>query len=268
MPTMRVNDIEMHYDEQGAGEPLLLLTGLGGVGASWGPQIPMFAREFRTIVPDHRGTGRTSAPATGYTIEQHARDMAGLLRGLGAAPAHIVGSSTGGAIAMVMALEHPDTVRSISLVSTWARTDPYFRRVFEIRKRVLQSLGHEAAVELSLLLLYSPPYMRAHWDEVQKVERQLKANPVDVKIAITRMDMIIAHDVLDRLKDIRQPAHIVVGELDVVTPRYFSDELKERLPHAELTVIPGTGHFLFLEKPEAFWEAVRGFIARAGRPDL
>lgn len=265
MPTMRVNDIEIYYDEKGSGEPVMLLTGLGGVGASWGPQIPMFAREFRTIVPDHRGTGRTSAPETGYTIDQHARDMAGLLRALKAAPAHIVGSSTGGAIAMLMALEHPDAVRSLSLVSTWGRTDPYFRRVFEIRKRVLRELGHEASVELSLLLLYSPPYMRAHGDEVQQVERQLKANPVNVKIATTRMDMIIAHDALDRLKDIRQPTSIVVGELDAVTPRYFSDELSRHLPHAELHVIPSTGHFVFLEKADVFFQTVSGFIKKAGR---
>ena len=265
MPTIPVNDIQLYYEETGSGEPVMLLTGLGGVGASWGPQIPRFAGEFRTIVPDHRGTGRTSAPATGYTIAQHASDMAALLRALKATPAHIVGSSTGGAIGMLMALEHPETVRSLSLVSTWGRTDPYFRRLFEIRKRVLQQLGHEASVEFSLLLLYSPPYLRAHWAEVQQVERQLKASPVNPVIAATRMDMIIAHDALDRLKDVRQPASIVVGELDVVTPPYFSEELKRHLPHAELHVIEGTGHFVYLEKPDAFFQTVRGFIRQAGR---
>jgi len=265
MPTIAVNDIEMHYDEHGSGEPVMLITGLAGVGASWGPQIPMFAREFRTIVPDHRGTGRTSAPETGYTIQQHADDMAELLRALKAGPAHIVGSSTGGAIGMLMALEHPDTVRSLSLVSTWGRTDPYFRRLFETRKRVLQQLGHEAAVELSILILYSPPYLRAHWDEVQQHERQLKANPPNIPVAATRMDMIIAHDALDRLKDIRQPTSIVVGDLDVVTPPYFADELKRHIPHAELHVIQGTGHFVYLEKADAFFQIVRTFIRKAGK---
>jgi aminoacrylate hydrolase len=265
MPTMAVNDIRMHYDEQGAGAPVMLITGLGGVGSSWGPQIPRFGREFRTIVPDHRGTGRTSVPATGYTIEQHASDMAALLRALTATPAHIVGSSTGGAIGMLMALQHPDTVASLSLVSTWGRTDAYFRRMFEVRKRVLQQLGYEAYVELTLLLLYSPAYLRAHWDAVAEMERQLAASPPDLAAAAARIDMIIAHDALDRLKDVRQPASIVVGDQDVITPPYFSQELKRHLPHAELQMIPGAGHLVQLEAPDLFFEVVRGFIARATR---
>ena len=118
MPKVAVNDIEVYYEVHGKGAPVMLITGLGGVGASWGPQIPLFAKEFLTIVPDHRGAGRTSFPKGGYTIEQHASDMAETLRALKTGPAHIVGSSTGGAIAQVMALDHPDVVRSIVLGST------------------------------------------------------------------------------------------------------------------------------------------------------
>src|SRR3990172_4036519 len=122
MPTLKVNDIEIYYEEHGAGDPVILITGLGGVGASWGPPIPRFAKEFRTIVPDHRGTGRTTVSESGYTIAQHASDMADLLNSLKATPAHVVGASTGGAIGLRMALEHPDTVRSLVLVGTWGRT--------------------------------------------------------------------------------------------------------------------------------------------------
>ena len=262
MPTVKVNDIEMYYEEQGVGDPLIMIPGLSGTGAGWGAQIPLFAKEFRTITVDHRGAGRSSAPETGYTIAQHASDMAGLLRALKAAPAHIFGASTGGAIGQVMALEHPETVRSLVLVGTWGRTDVYFRRLFETRKRVLQQLGHAAAVELAMLMLYSPAYLRAHWDEVQQLERQAKANPPDVRIAAKRIDMIIAHDALDRLKSIRQPTCIVVGDGDMVTPPYFSEELQRHIPQAELHVIPGTGHFAYLEKPDLFFKPVREFIRK------
>src|SRR3990172_13244429 len=105
MPTLKVNDIEIYYEEHGAGAPVILITGLGGVGASWGPQIPRFAKEFRTIVPDHRGTGRTTVSEGGYTIAQHASDMADLLRSLKAAPAHVVGASTGGGIGQLLAIK-------------------------------------------------------------------------------------------------------------------------------------------------------------------
>ena len=262
MPAVRVNDIEMFYEEQGSGDPAILIVGLGGIGSAWGPQIPLFAKEFRTIVPDHRGAGRTSASETGYTIQQHASDMAGLLRALKAAPADIIGSSTGGAIGQLMALEHADTVRSLTLVSTWGRTDAYFRRQFETRKLVLQKLGYEASVETATLSLYSPDYLRGHWDEALANERRMKANPPDIPVAIRRIDMILAHDALDRLNGIRQPTNIVVGELDVVTPVSFSEEMKGRIPHAQLHVIQGAGHFVYLEKPQAFFQTVRGFLRR------
>lgn len=263
MPTVKVNDIEMYYEEQGTGHPVVLVTGLGGVGASWGPQIGLFGKEFRTIVPDHRGTGRTTLTSNGLTIRQHASDIAELLRKLKAAPAHYVGSSTGGAIGMVMAVEHPDTIRSLHLVSTWGRTDNYFRRAFEIRKRILQSgLGYDTAVEMSHLVLYAPAYVRGNWDAILKTEQVLKANPPDLKIAVARIDMIIAHDWLDRLKEIRQPTSIVVGAMDVATPVYFSEELMQHIPHAELHVIPDAGHFLYLERPDVFHRTVRDFLKK------
>ena len=77
MPEVEASGIEIHDEVYGEEEPLVLLAGLVGFGASWGPQIPLFAEDFLTIVPDHRGTGRSSVSDGPYTIEDHARDMPG-----------------------------------------------------------------------------------------------------------------------------------------------------------------------------------------------
>jgi len=260
VPIAHLNDVDIYYEEQGTGDPVILIPGLGGVGLGWGPQIPLFAERFRTIIPDHRGVGQSSKPDTGYTIAQHARDMAGLLRALKAAPAHIIGVSTGGAIAQVMAIEHPDTVRSLVLVASWGKTDARFRRLFEIRKAVLHQIGPEPAMQLTFLILYSPSYYRAHWEHWEPFVRQLKANPPDASIAAKRIDMILDHDTLDHLKGIHQPTCIVVGEMDVVTPVYFSEELKRHIPQSELHVISGGGHSVYVEKPEEFFKTVQTFL--------
>ena len=265
MPTLKTNDIETYYEEHGAGDPVILITGLGGAGASWGPQVPLFAKDFRTIVPDHRGAGRTTVSEGGYTIGQLASDMASLLRSLKATPAHVVGASTGGAIGQLMALDHPDTVRSLVCVGTWGRTDNFFRRQFEVRKQILQQMGHHAYVEASNLFLYAPGYIRERWDQFLAAEGRMKANPVNVPAAVKRIDMIIAHDVLDRVKDIRHPACIVVGAQDACTPVYFSEELQRHMPGSELVVIEGTGHFAYIEKPDAFFAPVRRFLGRVPR---
>lgn len=243
----------------------MLIPGLGGVGAGWGPQIPLFAKEFRTIIVDHRGCGKSSKPETGYTIAQHANDMAGLLRHLNAAPAHVVGVSTGGAVGQVMALDHADVVRSLVLAASWGRTDARFRHLFEIRKAVLAQLGQEAAMQLAFLMLYSPSYYREHWEQWQEFARQVEEHPPDASIAARRIDMIVAHDLLGRLGGIQCPTSIVAGDLDMVTPVYLSEELRAGIPGSELHVIPGAGHSVYAEKPAEFFATVRQFLGSSGK---
>ncbi len=210
MPKAAVNSIEIHYETQGEGDPVMLLTGLGGAGVGWGPQIRMFAQEFHTLVPDHRGAGQSTFAEDGYTIEQHASDMAETIRLLDFGPAHIVGSSTGGAIATVMALDHPDVVRTIVVCSSWAKTDDFFRQEFEVRKRTLRDSGIEAYQQANALFLFAPTYVRDHYDDVRRWCERVSAIPADVDVMIKRIDMIIAHDQLDRQGYIPKPALFIV----------------------------------------------------------
>ena len=78
---------------------------------------------------------------------------------------------------------------------------------------------------------------------------------------IKRIDMIIAHDQLDRLGGIRKPTLVIVGEEDFCTPPYFSKELAEAIPEAELAILQG-GHFFYKERPEAFYQRVREFVKK------
>ena len=96
MPKAVVNGIQIHYEVAGSGIPVMLLVGLPGVAKGWGPQASLFAGNYMTILPDQRGAGQSSWPTDGYTIEEHASDMAGVLASLDCGPCHIVGSSTGG----------------------------------------------------------------------------------------------------------------------------------------------------------------------------
>jgi aminoacrylate hydrolase len=259
MPKAAVNGIEIHYELQGKGDPVMLITGLGGSGWGWGPQIPRFAKEFLTIVPDHRGAGQSSHPEDGYTIEQHASDMAETLRGLGCGPTHVIGSSTGGAISQVMALDHPDVVRTITVVSSWAKTDDYFRLQFEVRKQNLQDSGVRGYTEASALFLFAPTYIQGHYDAVKKWMDATASAPSKPEIMAKRIDMIIAHDQKSRLGNIQKPALVIVGKEDFCTPSYLSKELAGLIPGSELAVLAG-GHFFYKERPGAFYRRVRNFL--------
>jgi aminoacrylate hydrolase len=259
MPNASVNGIQIHYEVEGAGDPVMLLVGLPGVGKGWGPQVPLFARDYLTIVPDQRGAGSSSWPSSGYTIEEHAADMAGVLRDLGCGPAHLIGSSTGGAIAQVMALDYPELVRSLTLMGSWAAPDDFFRHQFETRKRILQEAGMPLYVEGSVLFLFSPAYFRDRYDQVRQYCDQGASGRSDHGIMAQRIDMILNFDQKSRLGEVRHPCLVIVGDQDSCTPVYFSEELVGLIPGAELAVLRG-GHLIYWEKPEEFYSRVHQFL--------
>ncbi|HSL24743.1 MAG TPA: alpha/beta hydrolase [Acidimicrobiia bacterium] len=258
MPEAVVNGNRVYYDIIGGGDPVMLIAGLSGVGRGWGEHVGRFGSGFTTIVPDHPGTGQSSPPIDGFSIEGHARDLAELIRSLECGPTHVVGSSTGGAVAMVMALDHPDVVRSICVVSSWARADDFFRHQFAVRRDVLVRNGSEAYARVSALFLFSPDYFRFHYDEVE-AWCQRASSSVDPDVMTQRIDMILAHDQLDRVGGIEVPALVLVGREDGCTPLQFSEELAEAIPRSELAVLPG-GHLIYKENPGDFYRSVRRFL--------
>ncbi|NQV06220.1 alpha/beta fold hydrolase [bacterium] len=261
MPKAAVNDIEIYYEVTGAGDPVMLLVGLPGVGKGWGPQTDLFARDFLTIVPDQRGAGQSSRPEGGYTIEQHASDMAETLRTIGCGPAHLVGSSTGGAIGQIMASDHPDVVRSLTIMGSWAVPDDFFRHQFASRKQILLETDLRTYVEASVLFLFSPQYFRDHYAEVRQYCDIGASKASDPVIMAKRIDMIVASDQTERLAAIDRPVLVVVGDHDSCTPPYFSEDLARRIPGAEYSVLAG-GHLVYWEDPGAFHALVSEFLQR------
>src|SRR5436309_2803864 len=136
MPIARVNDLDIYYEHQGQGEPVLLIMGTGNDHSLWNAQVPAFSKEFQCIVYDNRGTGRSSKPQTGYSARILADDAAGLLDALGIASAHAAGWSLGSVAAQELAINYPERVRSLSLYCTWDRCYPHFRRRFELQGEI------------------------------------------------------------------------------------------------------------------------------------
>lgn len=260
MPEITSPGGTLHYETSGSGDPVMLIAGLAGNGKGWGLQIERFASGFATIVPDHPGTGGSSEPSNGYEVANHAADMAELIRQLGVGPAHIVGSSTGGAIAQVMALEHPDVVRSITLASSWARSDDFFRHQFFVRRAALTEQGIRAYAELTALFLFSPAYIASHYEEVRAWCDMVATRGARAEIMAGRIDMIMRHDQYDRLGGIGVPTLVLVGRDDVCTPIHLSEEVASLIPRSELAVLD-SGHLIYKENPQAFFERVTEFLS-------
>jgi aminoacrylate hydrolase len=260
MPKASIGDAEIYYEESGRGEPLLLVPGLSGQGSFWSPQVADFSRDFHVVVHDHRGAGQSTHSRITYSVEQMADDVLRLMDALRIEAAHLVGHSTGGAIGQVIALEHPQRLRSLVLSATWAGPDPYFRRVFESRKEVLETLGLEAYLRASALFLMPPAWVSANDRALTEQHHAALTSAAPIEVMTSRIDAIVRHDRRARLGEIRVPTLVIVAQDDMITPRFYSDELANRVPGAKLVVLDGGGHFAPVAAADSYNRAVGGFL--------
>ena len=260
MPKISIGDAELYYESTGDGPPLLLVPGLGGQGSFWAQQVPDFARHFRVIVHDHRGTGASTHSRIRYSVEQMADDVLRLMDALGIDSAHFAGHSTGGAIGQVIAQDHPARLRSLVLSATWAGQDPFFRRLFESRRETLVTSGVESYLRASVLMLAPPWWVRANDAALVEQHRQTAAASPSVEVLASRIDAIVRFDRRARLGEIRTPTLVIVAADDMITPRFFSDELAERIAGAKLVVLDGGGHYAPVVLPAPYNAEVGAFL--------
>jgi aminoacrylate hydrolase len=260
MPKAAVDGIEIYYETCGDGPPLLLVPGLGGVGNYWTPQIKPFAERFTVIIHDHRGTGQSTRSDISYSVDQMTRDLLGLMDALGIEKAHLVGHSTGGAIGQTMAIEHPDRIDRLVLYATWTKCDPFFRRIFETRKSLLLDSGIEAYIKATPIFLFPDWWINQNAEALAKADRDLTVGFPSAQIAASRCDAVMNFDQVSQLGQIRARPLVLCAADDFLTPAYFSRELAERIPGAQLKILPRGGHCVSQTQPESFNEAVVSFL--------
>jgi pimeloyl-ACP methyl ester carboxylesterase len=269
MATFTTQDIEQYYETHGdpANSPVLLISGLGGVGRSWGTQIDRFAESHFVILPDQRGTGRSAHTETGYTTSQLALDMIALIEHLGLDSVHVVGASTGGAIAQHLALECPGFVRSLTLSSSFARFDAFTCREFEVRRKIAAEWDRFDTISAYALFLFSPRFTFEHPERVAEwieIASSMHTGPGDRAIDLKRIDMIAAHDTSARLGEITQPTLVLCGDNNHCTPMPLSEELAREIPTSELVVFQDAGELIEIEQAEHYFEVVSSFIDNHG----
>ena len=260
MPHFGFNDIEIYYETQGSGTPLLLVPGLGGVGSYWKPQIDLFARHFQVFVHDHRGTGRSTLDPIRYSVEQMAEDLVRLMDALHIEKAHLVGHSTGGAIGQVLAIDHPDRLHSLVLYATWTKADPFMRRVFATRKNLVLNGGAEAYVTATPLFLFPDWWINEHDVELRTADRNALCGFPPAEIVASRADAVIAFDRVEQLRSIKTPTLVLCAKDDYLTPLYFSQELFGHIPEAKLIILEKGGHSCSQTVPEEFNSVVLRYL--------
>jgi aminoacrylate hydrolase len=261
MPRVLVGDCHIYYERQGAGFPVMFASGLGGYANFWREQVPVFAKHFEVIVHDQRGVGQSDATRMAFTIEGNAADMVALMDALEIEKAHVIGHATGSAVAQVLAIEHPERIASMVLAASWARQDPYLRRVYSLRRSLLEKMGATTYLDASTVMLYPASWIARNNEKLRQQESQQLAG-FKTDIVLSRIDALLAFDRSADLAAIKTPTLVIAAEDDFVIPSYLSEELARLIPAAEAKFFPQGGHCFMQVNPREFNQAVLPFMTQ------
>jgi 3-oxoadipate enol-lactonase len=247
--TLRTRDIEVAYRAAGDGPTVVLIHGLGQDHRMWAAQQDALTGH-RTVAYDLRGHGGTTAGEPDGTLDQLGGDLIALLEEIG--PARCVGFSLGGTVALWAASERPDLVPGVVAVATSSVVGRAAAAFFADRVELFSS-GSDAAIRDAVLQDTRSQLAGANVDAVaiaaQRVEaigdRQGYLNAARAMIGVHHQSLN------DRLERIAQPVLVVSGEHDAFCPRRAADLMLEHLPDGRFRELPGVGHLVTDEDPDA-----------------
>jgi 3-oxoadipate enol-lactonase len=260
MPTVNVNGTTLYYDEAGTGQPLLFIHGMCGDASVWADQMLRLAPHFHCVAYDRRGHSRSPLGQIAQrTVELHADDAAQLILELGLAPCLVVGSSGGARIALDLARRYPRLLKGavLSEPPVMALAPDGGKAFMEQVKPAVEAAiargGPRAAVD-AFFALVCPGLWRA-LDEARR-DAPYRANAPELFGDLTMPPYHIAPA---DLTEIRVPSLIVRGGESDLMLRAIAGTLAEKIPHAQLLELRGSGHVTYAEKPEEFATAVESF---------
>ncbi|MBI5064348.1 MAG: alpha/beta fold hydrolase [Desulfatitalea sp.] len=268
MPEAIVKNQRIYYESHGQGYPLVLIRGLGSNADHWYAQLPEFSKHFRVVVFDNRGIARSGDPGGDFSIQDMADDTVGLLDALAIPQTHVLGVSMGGMIAQRIALDHPRRVRGLVLVVSHgggAHQEPPSAEIARLVGEMVTVGTPESRIK-ALPAFFDPETLKTNLACAQTYAAVSLKYPADAKILSRQFKAIQAFDLYDRLPAIQAPTLVVASTGDVLIPPGNSEILAARIPDARLVAIPGGGHQILVEQPQACNQAVIDFLKTLAQP--
>jgi len=265
MPKVRAGSITMNYDQQGSGEPIVLIPYLAADYACYAFQVADYAKRFTCISVDVRGGGESDKPSGAYSTEMFADDVAALMQSIGVPRAHIFGVSLGAATGIWLAAKYPDRVKSLSLHSGWAKTDPYLKTVVQGWQVMAKQIDNmqETVNQAILPWCFTPGYYAQRANEFQGICDFVRSRPKQpLEAFLQQSNAVIGHDADAQLGKVRAPTQITFGRYDVVTSTRFSERLKSGIKNSELHIFEDCSHAAIYENVPAFNAKSLDFLGR------
>lgn len=260
-----VNGNSFHIEIAGRGTPLLLIMGLGAPGDKWSRNVEVYKHYFKCITFDNRGAGRSSKPqAEVYSISEMAEDALGIMDALNIETAHINGVSMGGAIAQVLAIEHPSRVKSLILTSTYASVSTSFRRAIEALRDSIDILDKRTFKRLNQWMTFSQTFQNTREEEMIEAEKQDGSYPYPMPVYAykAQCNACLNHDTSKQLSKIKAPTLIAAGGADLFMTMEKTLELCEGIPDSSLYLCKDGGHVHQWEKLDDYNKVTLDFLKK------
>ena len=262
MPHATVDNLRFYCEEAGEGESLVFLHGFTLDHRMWQPQVEFFSKRFHVLCPDARGHGKSDAPLTGYSRAHRVQDLAGLVDKLRIDRFHLVGLSMGGATAIGYALERPETLRSLTLVSSGAAG-------YGVSKKIsrLDQIAKEQSVEAALekWRAWSLAWYKDDRADLRDFLDKMMADFSGGTWRDPLRGQYPREDDLSRVHRIKLPTAIFAGKLDKVFAE-LAAKLHTKIAGSRLLLYPKTGHMLNLEQPDRFNHDLDSFLGETMQP--
>ncbi|MCH5487386.1 pyrimidine utilization protein D [Pseudomonas syringae] len=253
---------ELHACQHADAPTLVLSSGLGGSGRYWADDLALLTRDYRVLVYDHAGTGRSPAVLpTDYSIRHMAIELLALLDSLDIQRCHFMGHALGGLVGLELALLRPELLQSQVLINAWSSPNPHSARCFSVRKKLLLNSGPEAYVQAQALFLYPADWIAANGPRLADDEAHALAHFPDTDNLLRRIHALETFDVAAELSRIHTPTLLIANRDDMLVPWQQSRHLANALPNATLVLLEYGGHASNITDPLPFQRALRAFLS-------
>ncbi|HEX4478266.1 MAG TPA: alpha/beta hydrolase [Polyangiaceae bacterium] len=264
--------VELAYSVEGtADDSILLIMGLGGRAADWGTRFPaLLAERYRVIRLDNRGVGASPPAPGGYVLDDLARDATRVLDAVGVARAHVMGISMGGMISQLVALNHPERVNKLVLLSTHfgghslVPPHPDAMRLFDQEEFVKRGKDPLAMMRFTLSVITAPGFIERTPEALNEILRNVEKEPTSQRAFLAQVQAIIGSDRSERVTHITQPTMVVHGDEDKLIPFENGKRLGDAIPGAKFARLAGVGHMPMFEATNELARLVLDFL---GKPE-
>ncbi len=267
MPTAKINGLNFGYDVHGNGEPLILLTGLGGDRKSWFFQINDLKEIFQVLTCDSRGIGATDVPDKPFTIKTMADDIICLMNHLNIDRAHILGISMGGMIAQEIAINYPERVNKLILVSTYlageemANVTTDMQKILGLGPDFSKDDANEVDIEEFMQQVAALSFNTEKYRRIFIPMSQQYLKRMGVKGFNMQLEAASGCTTIDRIHTIKSSTLVMVGTGDRIVPPCSSEKIADKIPNAKLVMIEDGSHAMNLEISDRFNKEIINFLA-------